>query len=59
MKEVSIVEFDKPMKYSSPDGMLYSQEYIANTPLDELKYKFNKRQRRLHGTDKINKFEGA
>lgn len=44
MQEVDIKKFDKPMLYYYKDEMLYSEEYIANTPLDELKEKFNERK---------------
>lgn len=38
MKEVGIKEFDKPMKFYAPYGKHYfSEEYIANTPLEKIK----------------------
>ena len=55
MKEVGINKFDKPMKYHAPYGMLYSEEYIASTPLDELKKKFAESQRCLQ--EPIDPFE--
>ncbi|MNJ25421.1 hypothetical protein D3C77_198660 [compost metagenome] len=36
MNEVGIKEFDKPMKYRSKFGHLYSEEYIKNTPLEKI-----------------------
>lgn len=43
MKEVGIKEFAKPMKYHAGTNWLYSEEYIKNTPLEELKRKYDKR----------------
>lgn len=43
MEEIGIKEFDKPMKYHAGVNWLYSEEYIKNTPLEELKRKYDKR----------------
>lgn len=43
MEEVGIKEFDKPMKYYRGMSWLYSEEHIKNTPLEELKRKYDKR----------------
>ncbi|WP_461614335.1 hypothetical protein [Clostridium sp. Marseille-QA1073] len=43
MKEVGIKEFDKPMKYYRGMSWLYSEDHIKNTPLEELKRKYDKR----------------
>lgn len=40
MEEVGIREFDKPMKFYTPYGGLYSEEYIKNTSLEELKKRY-------------------
>lgn len=40
MEEVGIKEFHKPMKYHSRYNQLYSEEYIANTSLEELKARY-------------------
>lgn len=37
MKEVGIGEFDKPMKYYTRFGHVYSEDYIKNTPLEKIK----------------------
>lgn len=38
MKEVGIKEFDKPMKFYAPrNHHLFSEEYVANTPLEKIK----------------------
>jgi hypothetical protein len=43
MKKVGIREVNRPLKYISTEtGMMYSEEYIKETPLDELKAKFEK-----------------
>lgn len=39
MKEVGIKEFEKPMKYYLGANCLFSEEYIKETPLEELKAK--------------------
>lgn len=44
MKEVGMKEFERPMKYYLRSG-IYSEEYIANTPLEELKRKYALLQR--------------
>jgi hypothetical protein len=41
MKEVGMKEFDKPIKYYIGVNHLYSVEYIKNTPLEELKEKYD------------------
>lgn len=43
MKEVGIKEFDKPMKYYLGTNHVFSQEYIKNTPLEELIRKYDRR----------------
>ncbi|OAB35674.1 hypothetical protein PMSD_11720 [Paenibacillus macquariensis subsp. defensor] len=42
MNEIEMKEFETPMKYHTKFGQLYSEEYIRNTPLDELKAGYNK-----------------
>lgn len=42
MKEVGLKEFERPMKYHSRFGHLYSEEHIINTPLDQLKAGYKK-----------------
>lgn len=42
MNEVGIKEFEKPIKYHSKFGQLFSEEYIRNTPLEELKAGYEK-----------------
>lgn len=40
MEEVGIKEFKKPMKYFYGTDQVFSEEYVRDTPLEELKAKF-------------------
>lgn len=42
MNEVELMEFEHPMKYYSYKGMIYSEHYIKNTPLEELQAAYKK-----------------
>lgn len=43
MKEIGIKEFKNPMKYYLGMNQVYSEEYISETSLEELKVKYDKR----------------
>lgn len=43
LKEIGVKEFKEPMKYYLGTNWLYSEEYIRNTPLEELKAKYDMR----------------
>lgn len=43
MQEVGIKKFEEPMKYYSGTNLLYSESYIKNTSLEELKAKYDLR----------------
>lgn len=37
LESIGAVEFKSPMKWHTADGMLYSENYINNTHLEEIK----------------------
>lgn len=41
MKEVGIKEFKRPMKYYLGSNWLFSEKYLKETPLEEIKAKVN------------------
>lgn len=41
LQEIGAKEFKEPMKYSVGGNWLYSEEYIKNTPLEELKARYD------------------
>ncbi|MDT2240873.1 hypothetical protein P7H22_11645 [Paenibacillus larvae] len=43
MKEIGLKKFEHPMRYHTPFGHLYSEEHIRNTPLEELKAGYEKK----------------
>ncbi|MDN5388869.1 hypothetical protein QMZ64_15700 [Bacillus sp. LB7] len=50
MKKAGIKEFEKPMKfYSAFHENLFSEDYIKNTPLEEIKAGYEITQKNTHG----------
>lgn len=43
LKEIGAREFEEPMKYSVGVNWLYSEKHIIETPLEELKARYNQR----------------
>lgn len=43
LKEIGAKEFEEPMKYSVGANWLYSEKYIIETPLKELKSRYDQR----------------
>lgn len=54
MKEVGIREFKEPAKYYAGMNYVYSEKYIAETPLSELKARYNTKLIRWGIKDKLN-----
>jgi hypothetical protein len=54
MKKVGIKEFEEPMKYHVGLNHVYSEKYIAETPLSELKIRYNRKLIRWGIKDKLN-----
>ena len=43
LKEIGAKEFKEPMKYHLGTNWLYSERYIKETPLEELKARYNQK----------------
>lgn len=54
MKEAGIREFPIPPKYYAGTNFVYTEKYIAETPLSELKARYNRKLIRWGTKDKLN-----
>lgn len=55
MESVGIVELKQPMKFWAPDNeMLYSEDYLKNTPLEEIQAGYERTLKRKTNLDKGN-----
>lgn len=49
LREIEVEEFEHPMKYITQFGLLYPEEFIKNTPLEQLKKGCERMKRCMKG----------
>ncbi|MFE9279382.1 hypothetical protein ACPC37_34765 [Streptomyces griseoincarnatus] len=58
MESVGIVELKQPMKFWAPDNeMLYSEDYLKNTPLEEIQAGYERTLKRMKQKEEQNVLE--